>query len=1138
MPKQDQVSMVRIPLRDKGFRANQSYNVAEVTCPAIFRRPHLVAKNLGVFSWEEHSICYQYVWATVDNCLYTWEIASSDDPTRLNPAHQCSQLDQLDQAITAVHLMRAKDGVFSKKSAHIVVVATTVDIILFQVERDPASRKLQLTPTDFFTSSDHVSMTKIVSSNDGRIFMSGADGYLYELEYRKTTFWDNVNGNCNDVTCAKTRVGRYDYFLELLPPFVGALLVGRRDIVDMCYDDVDDAIFVLMMDGATVRRISLKGTTAEQSVSALNTSRGGGSYKGGATPRVPRAMYLLDREHPFRSGDANYKLAVVMHDGDIVYVQMNKSTKALSVGTAPAKNRQTSTLGVMVALAFNDKQTTIIATTKPADGPLNRLQFVTALPQKSDSSGSRSRTLNHVITDEALDERPTSLLGKIYHIASAETFDAAVVEKLYWKFKPGAKTRRNDTPAPGAGRWRDCLAYIQYCSNGRIQMDYCPDPLLRVETPQYLIVGENRIQMIKMVRLLDERIELDNVGDSTEINNFIRKLLHGSKTHHSTKRDAARSYICMLLIILCCTEDGHKRSSTWAHLRDLFTHDLFRSEDGWNAEHKEFTHDQFEKAVQIFIAQVLYRIASVPFRCFTDRGLADGQPGRVPEKVLADLIRTLEKLLELISHPDMFELRNSQPPASDFSFREKYPDILQLLNYLIQIFKFLQVANEAGHTQDGSVGTAAESSGAERSFLASAEAFFGNKVIDLLASKNTVITNCKTAILATVADFSRKKLRRKVEKLQHDLVQVVGPTSRYFRETSSRRSFGQAAILEPVIKESDFVLKVATTFSGSDMDQVFRLAHERMDFGFNSLREYCEKLYNRPAASYPGSNSVPGAGSNELRIRVAKEMLSAAKHKDGAAEFHNYVKEKLFALAETETRDNKEVFVRILRYAEEQKEGHFRNFLQDHVYRPLFRNTQDESCARTWILQKHETCPQCTKGLQCSLRDFAWSEQELNFYLRQVESSKVDSELGESDPTKEPLLLQFCKLPTRNLQRRITDQKEAAQLLEKCARSDRSANISVVARIQCLNTALGRLQDLGNIKGVAGLQTKLRADIEVAKIQYDLEQGRARSQPSANYLLPPGDVYRLAAQCNRPFEKLRVVAAEGRQNPKVRLFPC
>lgn len=51
------------------------------------------------------------------------------------------------------------------------------------LSNDSTSGTLALYATDLVVPSDGVQMSKIVSTDEGRIFMVGDDGRLYELEY-------------------------------------------------------------------------------------------------------------------------------------------------------------------------------------------------------------------------------------------------------------------------------------------------------------------------------------------------------------------------------------------------------------------------------------------------------------------------------------------------------------------------------------------------------------------------------------------------------------------------------------------------------------------------------------------------------------------------------------------------------------------------------------------------------------------------------------------------------------------------------------------------------------------------------------------------------------------------------------------
>ncbi|CAN0587419.1 unnamed protein product, partial [Ectocarpus sp. 12 AP-2014] len=95
------------------------------------------------------------------------------------------------QVIVTVALVPPKKGVFNKEVEHVLAVATTVEVILLAVTYhekpqetgSPRNRRIQVRRTNFRASTDGVSMLKIAAHPNGRVFMAGKDGNLYELTY-------------------------------------------------------------------------------------------------------------------------------------------------------------------------------------------------------------------------------------------------------------------------------------------------------------------------------------------------------------------------------------------------------------------------------------------------------------------------------------------------------------------------------------------------------------------------------------------------------------------------------------------------------------------------------------------------------------------------------------------------------------------------------------------------------------------------------------------------------------------------------------------------------------------------------------------------------------------------------------------
>lgn len=70
--------------------------------------------------------------------------------------------------------------------SHVLVIATPLEIILLGVSagRENALPGNTLYTTYLSVPSDNVSMTSIHGSSSGRIFMTGSDGHVYEMEYQ------------------------------------------------------------------------------------------------------------------------------------------------------------------------------------------------------------------------------------------------------------------------------------------------------------------------------------------------------------------------------------------------------------------------------------------------------------------------------------------------------------------------------------------------------------------------------------------------------------------------------------------------------------------------------------------------------------------------------------------------------------------------------------------------------------------------------------------------------------------------------------------------------------------------------------------------------------------------------------------
>ncbi|KAI5836199.1 nucleoporin-domain-containing protein [Schizophyllum commune Tattone D] len=123
-------------------------------------------------------------WIAIDHQLFLWDYNEGQE---IN-----SFVDQPD-VIRAVAVVKPKRGLFIEAIQHLLVICTKLSVLLIAVSLAPGEggrKDLSMYATDLSVPTDEVQMTSVVGTNDGRIFMCGADdGNLYELHYQESEGW-------------------------------------------------------------------------------------------------------------------------------------------------------------------------------------------------------------------------------------------------------------------------------------------------------------------------------------------------------------------------------------------------------------------------------------------------------------------------------------------------------------------------------------------------------------------------------------------------------------------------------------------------------------------------------------------------------------------------------------------------------------------------------------------------------------------------------------------------------------------------------------------------------------------------------------------------------------------------------------
>ncbi|XP_020651332.3 nuclear pore complex protein Nup155 [Pogona vitticeps] len=131
-------------------------------------------------------------WLTIDNDIFMWNYEDGGD---------LAYFDGLSETILAVGLVKPKAGIFQPHIRHLLVLATPVDIIILGLSyttlqggsgalSDSMSGGMQLIPDPLYTlPTDNTYLLTITSTENGRIFLAGKDGCLYEVAYQADGRW-------------------------------------------------------------------------------------------------------------------------------------------------------------------------------------------------------------------------------------------------------------------------------------------------------------------------------------------------------------------------------------------------------------------------------------------------------------------------------------------------------------------------------------------------------------------------------------------------------------------------------------------------------------------------------------------------------------------------------------------------------------------------------------------------------------------------------------------------------------------------------------------------------------------------------------------------------------------------------------
>uniref|UniRef100_A0A8C0EQX2 Nucleoporin 155 n=1 Tax=Bubo bubo TaxID=30461 RepID=A0A8C0EQX2_BUBBB len=144
-------------------------------------------------------------WLTIDSDIFMWNYEDGGD---------LAYFDGLSETILAVGLVKPKGGIFQPHVRHLLVLATPVDIVILGLScantqagtgslNDSMSGGMQVLPDPLYSlPTDNTYILAITSTDNGRIFLAGKDGCLYEVAYQAEAGW--FSQRCRKINHSKS----------------------------------------------------------------------------------------------------------------------------------------------------------------------------------------------------------------------------------------------------------------------------------------------------------------------------------------------------------------------------------------------------------------------------------------------------------------------------------------------------------------------------------------------------------------------------------------------------------------------------------------------------------------------------------------------------------------------------------------------------------------------------------------------------------------------------------------------------------------------------------------------------------------------------------------------------------------------
>ncbi|CAB3985686.1 nuclear pore complex Nup155-like [Paramuricea clavata] len=175
-------------------------------------------------------------WLSIDSDIFVWNYEDGSD---------LAYFDGLSETILSAGLVKPKPGIFQEHIKFLLCLTTPVDVVLLGVSFSDRNadagpeddyQEMHLLPEPLFTlQTDNVYMSGITGTLNGRIFLCGRDGCVYEMDYQGTGNW--FGKKCKKVNHSASSLS------FLVPSFLSFSFSGEDPVVQLAVDNTRNILY-------------------------------------------------------------------------------------------------------------------------------------------------------------------------------------------------------------------------------------------------------------------------------------------------------------------------------------------------------------------------------------------------------------------------------------------------------------------------------------------------------------------------------------------------------------------------------------------------------------------------------------------------------------------------------------------------------------------------------------------------------------------------------------------------------------------------------------------------------------------------------------------------------------------------------